>query len=181
MSDDVQTTGTKKPKPFTDSRADISEMKEIGKRLRKNLAFDTDGVYGRLLVTPQWYYSALDGAGFREALAALSGESTTGSRPLYAVVLHNMVKRLLSDQKTVKRGLVLLVSLAKTAGHFQTNLVSLYTKLSKRFGFKVVVTPGAAELADRGQVPNNTFSIMVTDNDAVRVRLTAQSGGAETR
>ena len=33
MSDDVQTTGTKKPKPFTDSRADLSEMKEISKRL----------------------------------------------------------------------------------------------------------------------------------------------------
>ena len=83
MSDDVQTTGMKTPKPFTDSRADVAEMKDIGKRLRKNLALDTDGVYGRLLATPQWYYSTHNGGGFREVLAALSGESTTGGRPLY--------------------------------------------------------------------------------------------------
>ena len=180
MSDDVQPTGTKKPKPFTDSRADVAEMKEISKRLRKNLAMDTDEVYGRLLATPQWYYSTHNGGGFREALSALSGESTTGGRPLYVAVLHSMAKKLLSNQKTFKRGLVLLVSLAKTAGHFQTNLVSLYTALSKRFGFKVIVTPGAAELVSRERVPNNTFSLMVTDNDEIRVRLTAQSGGAET-
>ena len=47
MSDDVQITGTKKSKPFTDSRADLSKMKDISKRLRKNLALDTEEVYGR--------------------------------------------------------------------------------------------------------------------------------------
>ncbi len=37
-------TGTVSYKPFTDSPADLREMQDIRKRLRKNLAVDTDVV-----------------------------------------------------------------------------------------------------------------------------------------
>ena len=155
----VIVTGTNKSLPLTDSPADLKHIKEIRKRLRKGLAVDTEQLYGRLLATPTWYYSENKGLEWKHILGFLTtGLSDTGSVPLYAAILTSLTKQLLSDNKTVERGLALLVSLAKISGHFQHNLVRMYTELSKRFGFRLVVAPSAAEMAGKTTVTNNTFS-----------------------
>ena len=177
----VIVTGTNKSLPLTDSPADLKHIKEIRKRLRKGLAVDTEQLYGRLLATPTWYYSENKGLEWKHILGYLTtGLSDTGSVPLYAAILTSLTKQLLSDNKTVERGLALLVSLAKISGHFQHNLVRMYTELSKRFGFRLVVAPSAAEIAGKTTVPNNTFSVAVGDRE-IRVRLTStQDGGSES-
>jgi hypothetical protein len=140
---------------------------------------DTDAVYGRLLATPGWFYTNGMGRDWKDVVESLTGQSTSGSTPLYAAVLRAMATQLLSDDVTAHRGLALLLSLASVSGHWGLNLVQVYQKLAARFEFTVVVTAEAAELADHPRVPNNTFSIAIHGDRTLGVRLTAgQRGGA---
>ena len=165
--------------PFTDSRRDIAALMDIRKRIRKKLPVDTDAVYGRLLATPGWFYTNGMSRDWKDVVDSLTGQSATGSTPLYAAVLRAMATQLLSDDVTAHRGLVLLLSLARVSGHWGLNLVQVYQELAARFNFTVLVTAEAAELADHPRVPNNTFSIAIHGDRALGVRLTAgQRGGA---
>ena len=53
----------------------------------------------------------------------------------------------MSKPQTTARALLLLLSLAKIAGHMNVNLASYYSKLAKVYGFRVVITAGAQESA----------------------------------
>ena len=177
--DEPEVMSSAKAAPFTHSRNDIAELKDIRKRMRKNLPVDTDAVYGRLLATPGWFYTNGMGRDWKDVVESLTGQSTSGSTPLYAAVLRAMATQLLSDDATAHRGLVLLLSLASVSGHWGMNLVQVYQELAARFDFTVVVTADAAELAQHPRVPHNTFSIAIHDDRTLKVRLTAgQRGGA---
>ena len=177
--DEPEVISSSKAAPFTDSRRDIAALMDIRKRIRKKLPVDTDAVYGRLLATPGWFYTNGMSRDWKDVVDSLTGQSATGSTPLYAAVLRAMATQLLSDDVTAHRGLVLLLSLARVSGHWGLNLVQVYQELAARFNFTVLVTAEAAELADHPRVPNNTFSIAIHGDRALGVRLTAgQRGGA---
>ena len=177
--DEPEVISSSKAAPFTDSRRDIAALMDIRKRIRKKLPVDTDAVYGRLLATPGWFYTNGMSRDWKDVVDSLTGQSATGSTPLYAAVLRAMATQLLSDDVTAHRGLVLLLSLARVSGHWGLNLVQVYRELAARFNFTVLVTAEAAELADHPRVPNNTFSIAIHGDRALGVRLTAgQRGGA---
>ena len=177
--DEPEVMSSSKAAPFTDSRRDIAALMDIRKRIRKKLPVDTDAVYGRLLATPGWFYTNGMSRDWKDVVDSLTGQSATGSTPLYAAVLRAMATQLLSDDVTAHRGLVLLLSLARVSGHWGLNLVQVYQELAARFNFTVLVTAEAAELADHPRVPNNTFSIAIHGDRALGVRLTAgQRGGA---
>ena len=177
--DEPEVMSSSKAAPFTDSRRDIAALMDIRKRIRKKLPVDTDAVYGRLLATPGWFYTSGMSRDWKDVVDSLTGQSATGSTPLYAAVLRAMATQLLLDDVTAHRGLVLLLSLARVSGHWGLNLVQVYQELAARFDFTVVVTAEAAELADHPRVPNNTFSIAIHGDRTLKVRLTAgQRGGA---
>ena len=177
--DEPEVMSSSKAAPFTDSRRDIAALMDIRKRIRKKLPVDTDAVYGRLLATPGWFYTNGMSRDWKDVVDSLTGQSATGSTPLYAAVLRAMATQLLLDDVTAHRGLVLLLSLARVSGHWGLNLVQVYQELATRFNFTVVVTAEAAELAGHPRVPNNTFSIAIHGDRTLGVRLTAgQRGGA---
>ena len=105
--DEPEVMSSAKAAPFTHSRNDIAELKDIRKRMRKKLPVDTDTVYGRLLATPGWFYTNGMGRDWKDVVESLTGQSTSGSTPLYAAVLRAMATQLLSDDATAHRGLVL--------------------------------------------------------------------------
>ena len=59
--DDIQVVATASAKPFTDSAADLRDLREARTALRKGKLRPGDAqfdlVYARALATPKWYYS----------------------------------------------------------------------------------------------------------------------------
>lgn len=161
----------------------LMELKEFRKALRAGSlnADEIDDLYRRVQATPEkYYYSEQKTKEWRIVMEYLMGDFHDGT-PLFAGVLRQLIRRFLDNPATVERGLGLLASLARMSGHINMNLVDVYRKLADRFGFELIVTPGAEQFAGAEQVPHSTFTVGVTNDRAIRVRLTTEQAGAGSK
>ena len=177
----AEVTATKVARPYTNEKHDLVAYAGDRKDLRKGRlrGTDLDRVTSRMLATPEWFYTNSKLAEWRAVLNYLVGEHTASGTPYPAGLLKGLIQHYMSTPQTTARALLLLLSLAKIAGHMNVNLVSYYRKLATIYGFRLVVTAGAEALSSDATVPNNTFTVGAT-NDRVptlRVRLTTEQGG----